>query len=333
MRDRCSLHADDHLHGWHQSADLQLHDRSRRGRRAADVHVRRRCGANPGRRRSYGHGRPRSGRSGSAGRCRVDRQHLRRQLQVRRVGVQRDGRIDDRRSRSHVRERSADYAERFAWRNDARRSSPNTDGSGNNFCQTVLDDESAGASIQTVVSANAPFTGSYKPNQALSGFDGEVGNGTWNLGAQDFFSGGHRQHPRIQPDDHPGRLQRRRGFLPVLTATKTVAGPFLEGGVVTYTITITNTGTGLQADNAGNEFTDTLPAQLTVGTPTASAGTISGAGVNPVTWNGSSLAPLAPSRSRSTQRSTSRPPASPLPTRATSRTTRRQRNQRCGGCD
>jgi len=37
---------------------------------------------------------------------------------------------------------------------------------------------------------------------------------------------------------------------------------------------------------AGNEFTDTLPAQLTVGTPTASSGTVSGAGVNPVTWNG-----------------------------------------------
>ncbi|MBI3649907.1 MAG: S8 family serine peptidase [Acidobacteria bacterium] len=64
-----------------------------------------------------------------------------------------------------------------------------TDGSGNNFCQTVLDDESVGASIQTVVSSNAPFTGSFKPNAALSIFDGQTANGTWNLQAQDFFSG------------------------------------------------------------------------------------------------------------------------------------------------
>ena len=64
----------------------------------------------------------------------------------------------------------------------------NTDGSGNNFCQTLLDDETANPSIQTVVSANAPFTGTFKPNLPLSIFDGETGNGTWNLQAQDFFS-------------------------------------------------------------------------------------------------------------------------------------------------
>jgi hypothetical protein len=33
-----------------------------------------------------------------------------------------------------------------------------------------------------------------------------------------------------------------------------------------------------------------LPPGLTVGTPTASSGTVSGAGVNPVTWNGPILA-------------------------------------------
>ncbi|MBI1765507.1 MAG: putative Ig domain-containing protein [Acidobacteria bacterium] len=65
----------------------------------------------------------------------------------------------------------------------------NTDGSGNNFCQTLLDDESAGASIQSVVSGNAPFTGSFKPNAPLSGFDAHGANGTWQLQAQDFFSG------------------------------------------------------------------------------------------------------------------------------------------------
>jgi subtilisin-like proprotein convertase family protein len=59
-------------------------------------------------------------------------------------------------------------------------------GSGNNFCQTVLDDESAGPRIQTVVSSNAPFTGSYQPNQPLSALDGGPVTGTWQLSAQDF---------------------------------------------------------------------------------------------------------------------------------------------------
>ena len=64
-----------------------------------------------------------------------------------------------------------------------------TDGSGNNFCQTLLDDQTANPSIQTVVSANAPFTGTFKPNAPLSVYRGVDANGTWNFQAQDFFSG------------------------------------------------------------------------------------------------------------------------------------------------
>jgi len=45
-----------------------------------------------------------------------------------------------------------------------------TDGSGNNFCNTVLDDETANPSIQTVATANAPFTGTFKPANSLSAF-------------------------------------------------------------------------------------------------------------------------------------------------------------------
>src|SRR5436305_934431 len=49
----------------------------------------------------------------------------------------------------------------------------------------------------------------------------------------------------------------------VVTGTKTVsAGPYTVGGTLTYTVTLTNSGTGAQADNPGNEFTDVLPAQL-----------------------------------------------------------------------
>lgn len=64
----------------------------------------------------------------------------------------------------------------------------NTDGSGNNLCQVVLDDDSVGPSIQSVVTANAPFTGTYTPANPLSVFAGETANGVWELEAQDYFS-------------------------------------------------------------------------------------------------------------------------------------------------
>ncbi len=62
----------------------------------------------------------------------------------------------------------------------------NTDGSGNNFCQTLLDDETANPSIQTVISSMNPFTGTFKPANPLSVFKGQNANGTWNLRVQDF---------------------------------------------------------------------------------------------------------------------------------------------------
>ena len=161
----------------------------------------------------------------------------------------------------------------------------NTDGSGNNLCQTVLDDESAGANIQSVVTANAPFTGSFTPANSLAALDGLAATGNWLLSAQDFFSGDtgsiRAWSLAVTPAVCDVPVQA-----PNLTATKTVTGTYIEGSVATYTVVITNTGTGIQPDNAGAEFTDTIPAALTVGTPTATAGTVSGAGVNPVTWNG-----------------------------------------------
>ena len=45
------------------------------------------------------------------------------------------------------------------------------------------------------------------------------------------------------------------------------------GGTITYTIVLTNNGTGVQGDNAGNEFTDTLPAGLTLVSANATSGT------------------------------------------------------------
>jgi uncharacterized repeat protein (TIGR01451 family) len=72
-----------------------------------------------------------------------------------------------------------------------------------------------------------------------------------------------------------------------VSGTKTVAGTFTVGGTVTYTITLTNSGTGAQADNPGNELTDVLPSQLALVSATATSGTAAAnTGTNTVTWNG-----------------------------------------------
>lgn len=62
-----------------------------------------------------------------------------------------------------------------------------TDGSGNNFAQTILDD-SAAVSIQSAISSQAPFNGTWSPYQPLSTFLGEPANGIWQLEVQDFFA-------------------------------------------------------------------------------------------------------------------------------------------------
>jgi uncharacterized repeat protein (TIGR01451 family) len=73
-----------------------------------------------------------------------------------------------------------------------------------------------------------------------------------------------------------------------LVAGKTVAGSFLQGEDVTYTIDVTNIGAGLQYDNPGNELLDVLPAGLTLVSATATSGTTTATPLtNTVAWNGS----------------------------------------------
>ena len=163
-----------------------------------------------------------------------------------------------------------------------------TDGSGNNFCQTVLNDESAGPSIQSVVSGDAPFTGSFTPSASLAAFDGEDPNGNWDFQAQDFFefdSGNIRAFSlTVTPAicDAPALASS-------FTVTKSASGgPFDVGAQVTYTVTLTNNGAIPQADNPGDEFTDVLPAQLGLVSASATSGVaVANTGTNTVSWNGS----------------------------------------------
>ena len=54
-------------------------------------------------------------------------------------------------------------------------------GSGDNFTDTVFDDEAATA----IGAGSAPFTGSFRPEQPLSAFDGKPVDGTWKLRISD----------------------------------------------------------------------------------------------------------------------------------------------------
>lgn len=60
--------------------------------------------------------------------------------------------------------------------------------SGNNFCQTRLDDDGPWASIQNIPSSGmgAPYQGSWLPAEPLAAFDGGIAEGTWSLTVQDL---------------------------------------------------------------------------------------------------------------------------------------------------
>ncbi|HYN21819.1 MAG TPA: hypothetical protein VE078_12730, partial [Thermoanaerobaculia bacterium] len=65
-----------------------------------------------------------------------------------------------------------------------------------------------------------------------------------------------------------------------------IDGASTEGSMVTYTFALINYGPAAQMDNPGDEFTDTLPATLTLFSASADSGTASTLG-NTASWNGS----------------------------------------------
>ncbi|WP_051097204.1 FG-GAP-like repeat-containing protein [Spirosoma panaciterrae] len=73
-----------------------------------------------------------------------------------------------------------------------------------------------------------------------------------------------------------------------VSGTKTVLGEFTPGSLVTYTLTLNNTGASTQNDNPGDELTDTLPASLSLLSASATSGSVQPTPTtNTVTWNGS----------------------------------------------
>ncbi len=160
------------------------------------------------------------------------------------------------------------------------------DGSGNNFCQTLLDDEGGGPDLQTRPSETAPFTGTFTPASPLSAFQGVGGNGTWQLEAQDFFEADTGNIRAFSLIITPA-ICNAPALTATVTGTKTVSGTFSAGGTVTYIVTLTNLGGLPQADNPGDEFVDVLPESLTLAGATATSGdVVVNLATNTVTWNG-----------------------------------------------
>ena len=180
-------------------------------------------------------------------------------------------------------------------------------GPGDNLINTVIDDQATGDFL-TATGAAAPFTGSWLPvfnvaSWTTAGFGtpdpvGELGrlNGTstqgvWKVVVSDQFSVDTGTLNAWSLIVTP-KAFTVTPFAPTVaaTASQTVSGNFVPGGTVTYHLTLTNNGTGIQPDNAGDEFSEMLPPQLTLVSATATSGTAAAAiGNNTVTWNGSIL--------------------------------------------
>lgn len=181
-------------------------------------------------------------------------------------------------------------------------------GSGTNLTNLLIDDDLPFTEDNDMIFAVAPYSGPYfplfnsptwplllgpdaDPVGNLSYFDGESTLGTWTALVTDQFSGDTGTFNAWSMIVTPVAFTCAPfAATASLTATKTVSGSFVVGGTVTYTVTLTNNGTGTQGDNAGDELTDVLPAGLTLTGATATSGTAAMAG-NTVTWNGS-LAPF-----------------------------------------
>ncbi|CAN5810023.1 hypothetical protein BH11PLA1_BH11PLA1_21180 [soil metagenome] len=64
----------------------------------------------------------------------------------------------------------------------------NDTNSGNNFCQTLLDDGASLAIQDQTAAAAAPFTGTFRPATPLSALNGQDATGVWTLNVRDIFA-------------------------------------------------------------------------------------------------------------------------------------------------
>lgn len=157
---------------------------------------------------------------------------------------------------------------------------------------TVLATPGAGGTV-TWNGALAPLGGSVTIQiEALVG-TGQQGATIANQGTARFDSDGDDTHDAtVLTDDPataaPGDATQFTVDEVSFTATKTVAGTFVPGSTVTYTVVLANTGNTASLDLTGTDFIDTLPDGLTLTGANADIGTAAIDVVgNAATWHGS----------------------------------------------
>ena len=137
-----------------------------------------------------------------------------------------------------------------------------------------------GGSVTITITAtiNAGTAGTTISNQGSLSFDADL-NGTNE-------ASGVTDDPAVGGASDPTSFNVLPGAF--VTGTKSVTGSFLSGGAIVYTIVLSNSGSGAQPDNPGDEFSDVLPTQLALTGASASSGTaVATIATRTVTWNGS----------------------------------------------
>ena len=159
---------------------------------------------------------------------------------------------------------------------------------------------SSGTAVATVGTNTVSWNGSIAGNGTVTitivatVLPTAAGANVSNQGSVAFDADGNGSNESTALTDDPGVAGSAnptvfRALSPAaITATKTVSGTFGVGSTATYTVTLSNSAASAQLDNPGNEFTDVLPAGLTLVSASASSGTaVATVGSNTVTWNGS----------------------------------------------
>lgn len=181
-------------------------------------------------------------------------------------------------------------------------------GDGDNLTDMVIDDDLPPVVANDMVQqplTSQPFTGDWLPTfnapwtqlafdsppdpiGNLDRFNGLSTAGTWTLHVSDQLPPDVGTLNQWSMDVTPVAFSCA-AFVPSarVEGTKTVAGNFAPGGAIAYTITLANNGALNQLDNPGDEFTDGLPATLTLVSAVATTGMVTATPAsNIVTWNG-----------------------------------------------
>ncbi|MEP7339275.1 MAG: proprotein convertase P-domain-containing protein, partial [Acidobacteriota bacterium] len=163
----------------------------------------------------------------------------------------------------------------------------NGNNAGVNMCQTVFDDTAATA-FSAATTAQAPFTGSFRPLQPLSAFGGENGNGTWSVAIFDL-GGGDVGSLRAFSVEIKTAVCAKANTITTITSS---ANPSIVGQAVTFTATVAPAGaaTGtVQFKDNGNALGAPVAVSASGNVALSGAGNITLTGTIPSTNGGTGV--------------------------------------------